>query len=121
MANTLGWLWMECGDLARAGELNAAAADGARKRGDPETIANPELNLADIFIAKGDLALAGELLEGVHALVRAPSTSEWMRWRYSTHLLASLADLELARGDHAAAQARATECLDLATLAQSRK
>src|SRR5262249_10272704 len=45
MANTLGWLWMECGDLTRAAELNARAADGARKRGDPETIANPELNL----------------------------------------------------------------------------
>jgi len=121
MANTLGWLWMECGDLTRAAELNARAADGARKRGDPETIANPELNLADIFIAKGDLTLAGELLEGVQALVRAPSTSEWMRWRYSTHLLASLADLALARGDHAAAEARATECLELATLTQSRK
>jgi class 3 adenylate cyclase/tetratricopeptide (TPR) repeat protein len=121
MANTLGWLWMECGDLTRAAELNARAADGARKRGDSETIANPELNLADIFIAKGDLTLAGELLEGVQALVRAPSTSEWMRWRYSTHLLASLADLALARGDHAAAEARATECLELATLTQSRK
>ena len=121
MTNTLGWLWMECGDLTRGAELNARAADGARKRGDPETIANPELNLADIFIAKGDLALAGELLEGVRALVRAPSTSEWMRWRYSTHLLASLADLALARGDHAAAEAQATACLELATLSQSRK
>ena len=121
MANTLGWMWMECGDLTRAAELNARAADGARKRGDPETTANPELNLADISIAQGDLGLAGELLEGVQALVRAPSTSEWMRWRYSTHLLASLADLAFARGDHAAAEARAAECLELATLKQSRK
>jgi len=79
------------------------------------------LNLADIFIAKGDLTLAGELLEGVQALVRAPSTSEWMRWRYSTHLLASLADLALTRGDHAAAEAQATECLERATLSQSQR
>jgi class 3 adenylate cyclase/tetratricopeptide (TPR) repeat protein len=121
MANTLGWLWMECGDMARAAELSARAAEGARKRGDPETIANPELNLADIFIARGDLALAGEVLEGVQALVKAPTTSEWMRWRYSTHLFASLADLAVARGDHRAAVTWADQCLGLAVPTQSRR
>ena len=121
MANTLGWLWMECGDLPRAAELSARAAEGARKRGDPETIANPELNLADISIAKGDLVLAGELLEGVEALVGAPTTSEWMRWRYSTHLFASLADLALARGDYDGAETRVAECLELATRTQSQR
>jgi len=121
IANTLGWLWMECGDLARAAEFSSRAADGARKRGDSETIANPELNLGDIFIAKGDLVLAAELLEGVQTIVESPTTSEWALWRYSTHLFASLADLALARGDLAAAATLADRCLQSATRTQSRK
>ncbi|HEX9786973.1 MAG TPA: hypothetical protein VGB09_03060, partial [Candidatus Binatia bacterium] len=95
MLNCLGWLYMECGDLDRSVDLNRQGAEGARKRGDPETIANPEINLGDIFLAKGDLTLASEFLDGIHRLVKNPATSDWMRWRYSTHLFASLGELWL--------------------------
>jgi len=121
MLNCLGWVYMECGDLDRAIDLNRHGAEGARKRGDPETIANPEINLADIFLAKGDLTLANEFLDGVHRLVKNPATSEWMRWRYSTHLFASLGDLWLARGDHTKAREFCDHCLDIATRTSSRK
>lgn len=121
MLNSLGWLYMECGDLDQAVDLNRQGAEGARKRGDPETIANPEINLADIFLAKGDLTLANEFLDGVHRLVKDPATSEWMRWRYSTHLFASLGDLWLARGDYTKAREFCDHCLDIATRTQSRK
>ncbi len=60
---------LRCGDLERALDLNRQAAEGGRKRGDPEMIANAELNLGDIFLAQGDLALAQEFLEGVYRLV----------------------------------------------------
>ncbi len=119
--NTLGWVWMEMGDLDRATDFNRRGAEGARKRGDPETIANPEINLGDIFMMKGDLTLAGEFLDGVYRLVKDPATSEWMKWRYSTHLFASLGDLWLVRGGFTKARQFADECLEIATRTNSRK
>ena len=80
------------GDLDLPSDFNRRGAEGARQRGDPETIANAELNLADAFLAQGDLALAQEFLDGVSRLVHDPATSDWMKWRYSTHLFASLGD-----------------------------
>jgi tetratricopeptide (TPR) repeat protein len=119
--NSLGWLHIECGSLDRAGDLNQRAAAGGRDRGDHESIANAELNLGDIFLMKGDLVLAQEMLDSVHHLVRDPATSDWMRWRYSMHLCASLGELWLARGDPTRAQEFVAQCLDIATRTNSRK
>jgi tetratricopeptide (TPR) repeat protein len=112
---------IECGDLQRALDLNQRGTVGARKRGDPETIANAELNLADIFLARGDFPLAQECLDGVYRLVHDPATSDWMKWRYSIHLFASLGDFWLARGDPAKAQEFVAQCLDIATRTHSQK
>jgi len=114
LLNTLGWLYGEVGDLKRALELNRQGAEEARPRGDPETLANAELNLGDLLVAEGDLLQAHELLAGVHRLVKNPGTSDWMKWRYSTHIFASLGDFWLARGF-------ANQCLELATRMTSRK
>jgi tetratricopeptide (TPR) repeat protein len=119
--NTLGWLWMECGNLDRATDLNRRGAESARKRGDPETIANAEINLGDVFLARDDLPLALDVLEGVHGLVRNTATSDWMKWRYSAHLFASLGELWLARGDATKAREFSQQCLELATRSNSRK
>jgi tetratricopeptide (TPR) repeat protein len=119
--NTLGWLWIECGDLDRSTDLNRRGSESARKRGDPETVANAELNLGDVFLARGDLPLAQDVLEGVHRLVLNPATSDWMKWRYSTHLFASLGELWLARGDLSKAREFSQQCLELATRSNSRK
>jgi tetratricopeptide (TPR) repeat protein len=121
LLNTLGWLLIECGDLDRTLDLNRRGAEGARKRGDPETIANAELNLGDIFLAQSDFTLGQEFLDGVYHLAHDPSTSKWMRWRYSMHLFASLGELWLARGDLAKAQEFAGQCLDIASRTTSRK
>jgi class 3 adenylate cyclase/tetratricopeptide (TPR) repeat protein len=119
--NSIGWLHIECGNLNRARELNQRAADGGRRRGDHESFANAELNLGDIALLTGDLALARDYLEGVLRLVKDPATSEWMRWRYSMHLFASLGELALARGDFDTARGHADECLERATRTRSRK
>ena len=119
--NSIGWLHIECGDLDRARELNQRAAEGGRQRGDHETFANAELNLGDIALLRGDLSLASEYLEGVLRLVRDSSTNEWMRWRYSIHLFASLAELALARGNLDGARGHTDDCLERATRTRSRK
>jgi class 3 adenylate cyclase/tetratricopeptide (TPR) repeat protein len=119
--NSLGWLYIECGDLDRARDLNQRAAEAGRKRGDHESFANAELNLGDIALLNGDLNRAGDYLEGVHRLVGDPATSEWMRWRYSIHLFASLGELALARGNLPLAREYADECLERATRTRSRK
>ena len=116
--NSLGWLYLECGDLERALDLNRQAAEGGQKRGDPEMIANAELNLGDIFLMQGDLVLAQEYLDRVYRLTHDPATSDWMKWRYSIHLFASLGDLWLARGDLARAQEYVAQCLQGATPTQ---
>ena len=121
LLNCLGWYWTELGDLKRATQFNREGAEGGRKRGDPETVANSEVNLGDVLIAQGDLPLAQDLLNGVHRLVKEPATSDWMKWRYSTHLFASFGELWLAKGDLAKARAFTDQCLEIATRTPARK
>jgi class 3 adenylate cyclase/tetratricopeptide (TPR) repeat protein len=121
LLNCLGWLSAECGDADRAIRLNEEGVGHSRTRGDPEVIANCELNLGDLFRAKGDVNLSRELLEGVHGLARKPSTSDWMRWRYSQHLFAGLGETWLALDDPAKANDFCNQCLDLATGTDSKK
>jgi predicted ATPase/class 3 adenylate cyclase len=121
LLNSLGWLYSECGALDRALDLNQRGAKDARRWGDPEIIANAELNLADIFLLKGDLTLAQEFLNEISRLVQDPKTSDWMKWRYSMRLFACLGELWLVRGDLTKAQEYADQCLDIATRTNSRK
>ena len=121
LLNLNGWLHGELGEFEHALDFNRRSADGARKRGDPETVANGELNIADVFLAKGDLVVAGELLEGVRRVVEDPAVSEWQKWRYSMHLFAGLGELFLARGDLAKAREFVDRCIEQATRTASRK
>src|SRR5262245_19960548 len=121
LLNCLGWLHYELGDLDRAEELNRRSAEGGHRRNDPGTRPNAELNLGDIFLARGDLALAREMLESVDRFARDPSTSAWMRFRYSIRLSASLGEVALAREDLDQAAEHARRCLELATRTKARK
>jgi len=53
--------------------FNARSVDGARRRGDPETIANAQINLAENFLAGGDAEAAASLLDGARTLVEDPA------------------------------------------------
>jgi transcriptional regulator with AAA-type ATPase domain/tetratricopeptide (TPR) repeat protein len=121
LLNCLGWLYAELGDLDEAEALNKTSAQIGRRRRDPGTQPNAELNLGDIVRARGDLPLAQELYDGVHRYWKDPATSQWMRFRYSIRMFASMGELALARGDLAAARTYSSECLDLATRTGSRK
>ncbi len=121
LLNCLGWLYAELGDLDRAYALNATSAQIGRRRRDPGTQPNAEINLGDILLARGDLAAAQDRYDGVYRYWKDPSTSLWMRFRYSIRLFASMGELALARGDLAGARAHSAQCLELATRTGSRK
>jgi class 3 adenylate cyclase/tetratricopeptide (TPR) repeat protein len=121
LLNCSGWLHMELGHLDRAIELNQRSAEVGRRRNDPGTRPNAELNLGEIFLAKGDLALAWEFFDGVQRFAQDPATSDWMRFRYLIRLYASLGELWLNRGDLTRAQEFANQSLDLARRSGSHK
>ena len=62
LLNCLGWLYADLGDLDHAERLNATSAQIGRRRRDPGGQPNAELNLAEIFAARGDLARAQDLV-----------------------------------------------------------
>jgi tetratricopeptide (TPR) repeat protein len=112
---------LSAGTWSRALDFNRQGAEEGQKRGDPEMIANAELNLGDIFLMQGDLVLAEEYLDRVYRLTHDPATSDWGKWRYSMHLFASLSEFWLARGDLAKAQESVAQCLQGATRTNARK
>ena len=102
MLNTLGWLHIECDDVERGIEVTARAAGFARDIRHAygvEMYTFCTVNLGDAFLAKGDLALAGEKFDEARRIAEDPKTHEWMKWRYTLHLHASLGEYWLARGD----------------------
>jgi transcriptional regulator with PAS, ATPase and Fis domain/tetratricopeptide (TPR) repeat protein len=121
LLNCLGALYLELGDLDTGFRLNHESAAIGRRRRDDGTMANAEINLGDVWLARGDVASAAEMFEGVERLANDPATSSWMRFRYSNHLWASMGELALARGDLDRARARARQCLELATQTNARK
>ena len=83
LLNISGWLHGELGDFERAIDLNRRCADGARKRGDPETVANAELNIADILMGTGNLTEltdAALAIEGAHGMLSEGGDGAVAEW-----------------------------------------
>jgi hypothetical protein len=97
MLNTLGWCFAEIGVAERAREYNERAAALAREIGDPEILANADINLALNHFALGDSGRALALLEPLEAALAGPG-DPWMRWRYGLHVRDARGAIELARG-----------------------
>ena len=119
--NSIGRLYLDLGDFHQALDFNQRSAEGARERGDPEILANAELNIADTYLEMGDVQRAAPILNGVERLVQSPSTSNWLKWRYAMHLYASLGAYWLSDGDLSQAQDFVNECQTLALDTQSQK
>jgi DNA-binding NtrC family response regulator/tetratricopeptide (TPR) repeat protein len=121
LLNCLGWLYSELGDLDESEALNARSAQIGRRRSDPGTFPNAELNLGEIYGARGDLARAQDRFDTIFRYYKNPSSSQWMRFRYSFRMFAGMGELAVARADLSTARAHSAECLDLATRSASRK
>jgi transcriptional regulator with PAS, ATPase and Fis domain/tetratricopeptide (TPR) repeat protein len=97
LLNTLGWCFAEIGDLQQAREHNDAGARLAHELGDPEIVANAQINLALNHLALGDRARAEGLIAPLEAALDSGS-DPWMRWRWSLHVHDARARVALAGG-----------------------
>jgi tetratricopeptide (TPR) repeat protein len=98
MLNTLGWCLAEIGSHERAREANLRASTLAHDIGDPEIIANSEINLALNALALGDPGRADAHLAPIEDTLARPG-DPWMRWRYGLHVRDARARLLLAAGE----------------------
>jgi tetratricopeptide (TPR) repeat protein len=121
LLNCLGWLYAEIGILDRAQLLNEESAQIGRRRKDPGSRPNAEVNLGEICMARGDLKSAEEIFEEVHRYYLDPAGSLWMRFRYSIRLFCDMGELALTRGDTAKAKAMNALSLEAASRTNSRK
>jgi tetratricopeptide (TPR) repeat protein len=106
-------------DFERGIELNQRGLDLAYEVGDPEITINAQINLADCAFAVGERERARRDLEELYGSL--PGMHEWMKWRYSQHVMHSLGETVLAAGEAERALALADECLALAEPTDSRK
>ena len=111
--NTLGWAYIDLCNWELAVEHNLQGSEESRAVGDPEIIRNAELNLGDCHLALGELDEAKRWLETVELeSAQAGAWGEdWMKWRYTQHLNASLGELWLAYGEAERALGYADECI----------
>ncbi len=120
--NTLGRIYIELGDLARGERQNQQAADLALEFGDRETLRNAQLNIADCLLGRGDAGGALQLLETLEREFDADDDpGEWMKWRYTMHLLASMSLAAHALGELDRALACAERCIERAEATSSRR
>jgi predicted ATPase/class 3 adenylate cyclase len=117
--NTLGWVHGELHDFEKGTEFNQRGLELAYELGDQEIMSNAQINLADFALATGERERATKELEELYASL--PDLHEWMKWRYSQHLMHSLGEAVLAAGDTDRAIALADECLALAEPTESKK
>jgi class 3 adenylate cyclase/tetratricopeptide (TPR) repeat protein len=119
--NTAGWAYIDLCNWERAIESNLQGSEESRAAGDPEIIRNAEINLGDCYLALGDLDEAKTWLEQVEAESAQTGTwgEAWMKWRYTQHLHASLAELWLAYGEAEKAIGYADLCIERAVETRS--
>src|SRR5262249_12502729 len=72
LLNSLGWGFAEIGALDRAQFFNERGAALAREIGDPEILANADINLAGNHLAQGNLDRALSYLEPIEAALARP-------------------------------------------------
>src|SRR5262249_5088906 len=125
--NTIGWMRIECGDLAagirlseRSYEVTQHSAGAGHGTG-AERMAFIRNNEADAFMAQGDYTAAAQPLDEALHTVPHPPPSRWMTWRYTAHCYASLAQLAVLQGDPARARRFADQSLEVAVPTGARK
>jgi tetratricopeptide (TPR) repeat protein len=106
MLNTLAWLMALQDKPRQALSLNREALAEALESGDPETIYNARINMAENFLQMNDLERAKQEIEAVWREIRY-QRELYSIWRFKTRARLALARLYLALGDVPAASRHA--------------
>jgi class 3 adenylate cyclase/tetratricopeptide (TPR) repeat protein len=115
--NTVGWIYGELEDHARALEWNRRGVQVATEANEvhPEVECNARLNVGDNLMALGQLDAAEAEFQHVERIVRDPLPHQILDlWRYAQHVFHAYGELWLIRGDVDRALQYADECLALA-------
>ena len=117
--NTIGWIYSELLDPETALKHNRDGVVAGQRAHAPEVEANSHINLANAYIAFGDLNLAWRHLAEGQGILNA--AGDWLKWRFTIRLELENANYWLARRDLVKARASAKLALAKAEAVLARK
>jgi DNA-binding winged helix-turn-helix (wHTH) protein/tetratricopeptide (TPR) repeat protein len=119
--NTIGWVYGELLDRDSALRYNTDGVRAGREAGTLESEANSHINLANTYVALGELRRAFEHLSEGRRILNDENQKHWLRWRFHIRLELETANYWVAAGDPARARTVASAALQRAESALARK
>jgi tetratricopeptide (TPR) repeat protein len=119
--NTIGWVHSELLDRESALRYNTEGVRAGKEAGTLEAEANSHINLANAYVALGELPRAFEHLAEGRRIINDEAQKHWLRWRFHIRLELETANYWLAAGDPASARTSAEDALQRAERALARK
>ena len=116
--NTLGWVYRELQDFDTALRFDAEGAKTARENGYAKPEAYSHVNLAQDYMAAGEMT---SVLEHLNRATELFGADVWFRWRYNIRAKAELARYWLFQGDTRKARQYAAESIAIAEPRRVRK
>jgi tetratricopeptide (TPR) repeat protein len=116
--NTLGWVYRELQNFDMALGFDAEGARTARENGYAKPEAYSHVNLAQDYMAAGEMT---RVLEHLNRATELFGADVWFRWRYYIRAKAELARYWLIQGDTRQARQYATESIEIAEPRRVRK
>lgn len=109
--NTIGWVYAEMLDFDSALRSNEEGVRAGREADTPEVEANSHINLANAYLALGQLASAWSHLSECERILNREDHRHWLRWRFRIRLNLEMANYWIARRE--LARAREFSCVAL--------
>jgi len=116
--NTLGWVYRELQDFDAALRFDTEGAKTAHENGYAKPEAYSHVNLAQDYMAAGEMT---RVLEHLNRATELFGADVWFRWRYNIRAKAELARYWLLQGDTRKAQQYAAESIAIAGPRRVRK
>lgn len=119
--NTIGWVHAELLNFESALRLNEEGVRAGREADTPEAEANSHINLANAYVASGELDSSWCHIAECERILNREDHKHWLRWRFRIRLSLETANYWIARGDMSRARESAANALLRAQEALARK